>query len=390
MRNYLQKLERGFLYLDMYGHRVDLYINSKTMVRSKIGAFFSALIIGFCLYTFISNYISWRDKEYLQTISSTIALNVNELLRENRTYSFDFDSSNYAMYFVLQAYINNTYIPYGNLTRYFSQSFFLIDENGIERQLLMENCYTRKINEFLLQTNEDLQDYNEISSRRVCIKDGQSIKLGLFPQSDGMIYTPSFGFRVKTCRNSTENNFSCASVEEIAKMVKSTYFQTSIPRSIFDFNDVKAPRKRAYDYRIYTLDQQFCKKFLTYLKPFYLMTDEGLIFDEYQRDSVDFNVDDTQYETVNIDENDGILVNFELTFGLNQQIYYRKNLKLYNIIANLGGIINFLFIFGKILCYSYNMLVLKFSLINISFSNLDAHKTSEEKYNFLNFPLKTP
>lgn len=379
MKSFLKKLENFFLYLDMYGHRVDIYINSNRMVRSKIGAFFSVLIISFCLYTFVSNYISWRDKEYLQTISSTISLSVNELLRENKTYSFDFDSSNYGIYFVLRANINNTLISYQNLTKYLNHSFFFINDDGEEKPLVMENCYTRKINDFLLQTNEGLKNYNEVSLNRWCIKDGQNVTMGLYPKSDGMIHTPSFGYRVIKCKNSTENNFSCASDEEINKMIKFAYFQSSIPRSIFDFNDVKNPRKRAYDYRIYTLDNLFCKKFLTYLKPNYLMTDQGLLFDEYQLDSVDFNVDDLQYETANIDDTSGVLVNFEFNFGVNQQVYYRKNLKLYNIIANLGGIINFLFIFGKILCYSYNMLILKFSLINISFANLDAHKNFDEK-----------
>lgn len=381
MKNFLNKIESYFLYLDMYGHRVDLYIDAKPFVKSKIGAFFSILVVIFCIYTFLGNYISWANKEYLQTISSTSSLNVNQIIREGKAYNFSIDSNDYALYFILRGQINETYVPFSNLTRYVTQSFIFYDENNNEKKLEMENCLTRKINNFLLEDNPNLKDSNEASKWRICIKDGQGVYLGLFPMSQ-IVQTPAMMFRIHKCINSTKNNNSCASDDEINEIIKTLEFQTSIPRTIFDFNDVDNPRKRTYDYRLYSLDFQFCKKFLSYLMPIYLKTDEGIIFDDYKLNSIDFNVDDMQYESLNRIGDDGLILSYEFIFGLNQQIYYRKNLKLYHIVANLGGIINILFIIGKVICYFYNMLILKFSLINISFSNLDTNQSFYDKYLF--------
>lgn len=372
MKNCWKKFESYFIYLDMYGHRVDLYIDSKSFVRSKVGAFFSVLVILFCIYSFVGNYLSWAHKEYLQTISSSSSSSVNQILRENKAYNFSLDSNNYGMYFVLRAKINNTVVPFSNLTRFVTQSLIFYDGTNSYRKLDMENCLRRKINNFLLEDNQNLINYNETSPLSICIKDGQGVYLGLIPDSQ-MVQTPGLIFQINKCVNSTENNYSCASNEEINEMIKIIEFQTSIPRTIFDFNDIENPRKRTYDYRLYSLDFQFCKKFVSYLMPIYLKTDEGILFDDYKFNSVDFNVDDTQYESLNRIEEDGLLLSYVFILSLNQQTYYRKNLKLYHIVANLGGIINIIFILGKIISYSYNMLILKFSLMNISFSNLDSN-----------------
>lgn len=379
MKNFLKKVESYLLNLDMYGHRVDLYIDSKTFVKSKIGALFSVLVVLFCIYSFIGNYLSWANKEYLQTISSSTSLNVNQILRENKAYNFSLDSNNYGMYFILRGRLNKTYVPSSNLTRYLTQTFYFYDEKGQENKLEMENCLTRKINNFLLQDNQNLKSINESSPWRICIKDGQGVYLGLIPDSK-MVQTPALMFQINKCINSTQNNYSCAASEEINEVINTLEFQTSIPRTIFDFNDVENPRQRTYDYRLYSLDIQFCKKFLSYLMPIYLKTDEGILFDDYKLNSIDFNVDDMQYESLNRIGQDGLILSYEFIFGLNQQIYYRKNLKLYHIVANLGGIINILFILGRIICYSYNMLILKFSLMNISFSNLDTYNNLYDRF----------
>ena len=56
----------------------------------------------------------------------------------------------------------------------------------------------------------------------------------------------------------------------------------------------------------------------------------------------------------------------------------RTNQRLKDLLENFGGIVNILFIVGRFLCYSYNLWVLKYKLINIQFANLDSLERSRK------------
>lgn len=376
MSNLLARLENFFLNFDIYGRRVDVYINSKNMVKSKIGAFFSLAIITFCLYSFISNINSWNRNEYTQIVPASHTLNNDKMLKQNISYEYNFDSSNYYIYFVLSSQESENILNYDEIERYFQQYILYFDKNWGAQILKTEHCYLKKNNDFMLLDSDDLVDKNEQSKYRMCIKDGQKIPMGLFSdQSNSAVSIPQITYLIKRCVNSTSSNISCASNEKIDAMLDKISIQVSIPKSIYDFNDRANPRKRVYDYRYYQLDSSFCKFFSATLIPSYLMTDFGWFFDDYREDSVDFNLDYLQYETLNIGK-DQTLFRYDFLIGHNKQVYFRKNPKLFAILANFGGIMNVLFILGKILCSTYNFLLLKHSLINISFSNLE--KNSEK------------
>lgn len=361
-------------FLDMYGSRVSLYIDGETKVRSKFGALISLTIVILCLYSLIDKIIDWNNFQNLQTISASHTYNINNLLRVNKNHSFTLDSDNYYIYFILSSKINGTTVRNKNLSRYLNYSVvyqFIWGNDLIEKNIELESCYDHKTNDFLLLSNSDLSDYNQRSKTRMCIKGGQNISIGLFPNpSFSIVHIPGFSYTVRKCVNSTSNNNSCASDEEIEKVIRTSQVQVSLPKSIYDFSDIKFPRQRAYDYKVYGLDVQFSKAFYANLLPIYLMTDYGWIYDDYKVDSTDFNVENLDFETQNIDASQKIF-EFTFQFGFNDQIYYRKNLKFLDIIGSFGGIINILFLIGKLICYSYNLLALKHSLINFCFSNLD-------------------
>ena len=85
--------------------------------------------------------------------------------------------------------------------------------------------------------------------------------------------------------------------------------------------------------------------------PVYLKTDAGIISDGYISESVDFNVESLNYETPIRDKKENVMFEYDLFFGFGQQIYYRKNQEIYIFTTNFSGIINFLFIVGKAICY---------------------------------------
>ena len=70
------------------------------------------------------------------------------------------------------------------------------------------------------------------------------------------------------------------------------------------------------------------------------------------------------------------LYTFIVQNGFTFQNYYLKNLKLNEIVGNLGGLVNAIFLLGKLLCSAYNSIYLRFKIINSTFSHSNTNKMS--------------
>ena len=142
----IQNIENFFLKFDMYGHKVDLYIGSHSTVRSRLGAFLSILIYGACFLSFLDNIISWNNNENIQTISSSQSFSVYELLHSNASFIYDFDFKNYYPYFSLTAeFSDGKTLNFEELGNYFTQSFYYIDIQGVEKQIEFEKCQSKRM-----------------------------------------------------------------------------------------------------------------------------------------------------------------------------------------------------------------------------------------------------
>lgn len=283
---------------------------------------------------------------------------------------YPFNSSNFNIYFSLGApLLNGSAFYNSDLKRFLTQSVeYYVDGSFTMKVLETEDCSNKKINEFLLLES---QNDNSTNKKRLCIKDGQNITMGMyFNQTSNNYRIPYISYLIKKCVNSSENNFSCATNEEINQMIKNTTIQVTVPKSIYDFNDVLSPRKRSFDYKFYYLDPSFSKLYTNYLIPNYLLTDVGILNEDYRLNSIDFNTGSLDYELMSFNQG-GAIFEYDLRFDFNQQFYYRKNQKIYQIFANIGGTINFYILIGNLICYYFNALILRYLLVNISFVNLN-------------------
>ena len=372
-----------FTKFDLYGYKADLYVNTQRTVKSKLGAFISVSLIILSLYLFTVNMNAWIGLQNTQTILSSKSLNANDLIHYNLSYLYVFDYTNYDLYFSLTAeFPNSTVLNYQQLERYFVQNFYYTTAKGLKTDLEFENCLIRDQRAFLLQDIDDLvNDINRTSHWTVCLK--KPLEMGLVTYyAENLISQPKISYKITKCQNSTANNNSCASDDEIKSILPYIIVQASIPRSTYDFTNTQSPRKRTYDYQYYHLDLNLKKTFFVQVAPIFLKTDHGMfITEDYILESVDFNILNTQYESMARKDSDDVL-QFDLVVGLDQTVYYRKNQKFYVFIANFGGIINILFILGKIICSFYNYLVFIHKVINISFLNLDDYDKEQES-NFI-------
>ena len=292
MDPYQNPFSRYFIKCDLFGRRVDFSVKNQILVKSKLGAFVSCIIIGLALYLFVINIISWRNMESLQTISSFQNMNVNDLLYKNQNFVYNFDYSNYGLYVVLSAnFPNGTMINYEQLEPYLTQNFVYTNQSFIENNIGFSKCLLQNQDIFLQLDDSIIQsDFNKTSDWRVCIN--QTYLMGLFTdQTTSTVSRSTISYRVNKCQNSTENDFSCASEEEIESILPYVSLQMTIPKSNYDFTNPSNPRKRTYDYQFYYFDINLMKSYTGFLLPVYLKTDVGIISDDYILNSVDFNVE---------------------------------------------------------------------------------------------------
>lgn len=391
IKKYFKILENKFLAFDIYGHPIELYIDSNITCRSKFGAIISLTVFLLCIIIFSNNYQEWSNKTNLQTISSYKSFTIKELIDQNENYIYDLNYSNYNLYFTLYSIMENSTTVFNDHLKQFFEIKVIYANEYDEEIIEIENCSKNKMGAFL-DSNQAIEvgKPDTIMDKINCL--AKNISMGIFVKKDH-ISTPILEISINMCKNSSVNNFSCASIEEIFSLIKSTRFQMSFPQTLYDFKKLGNPKQRIYENRVFNIYSSMAKYYNAQIIPSYIFTDNGVFEDDYQLESLDFNTGNLRSESVLIEEN-GVLLNFKLSFELNQQIYYRKNIKIFDFFGKLGGIINILFLLGKIICSFYNRLVLNHKLVNISFSNLSSSliesKSNNYKFKFSFLPLLFP
>ena len=218
MLPYLNQFETYFIKFDMYGHTANLYMNSQSSVKSKFSAFISLIIIVLCFLFLLQNYNDWSNQQNLQTITSSQSSTIQELANLNRSLNYTLNYRNFYFYFALSAVFDNgTYFLFNDLKRYLVQSFRYFDPQGLEQELEFENCLLRNQNTFLEKTDKiNPENFNATSKGAICLKDKYNIEMGVFiDPNNTLAQNPEIIYEVSKCVNSTKNNFSCASEDEI-------------------------------------------------------------------------------------------------------------------------------------------------------------------------------
>ena len=361
-------IKNTFKLFDLYGQNVNLFINTKPKFYSSFSGVISLGVIFIIVYSLFVFTNSWLNKEKMSVISSSISLSVNEILNSNQTYPYEFSYKNYYPYFVVQVVLpNGSFYINDQLKQYFTFNFTYYSLNFTNEPLEYEYCRVDHQDEFLgFDKTTIVQDQGKVNEYRICVKD--PFLMGLFPDPiNESVEQPEFFFSVYQCVNSTNNNNSCASTEEIDEMMRFLEVQTSIPNTLYDFRKSADPQKTVYDYQFIKLDKTLVKYYVNGLITTLLYTDYGLIYEDYRLMDTSFNPK-IVYDP-KIRKGSEPLFVFDFRVDQNFQIYYQRNQKLTEILGSLGGLINAIFIIGKLICLAYNSIFLKFKIINATFSN---------------------
>ena len=361
-------LQHIFKFFDLYGQNVNLYINKKPKFYSACSGIISMGVIVIIIFTFIGFIDSWLNNEKMTAIQSSFSYSAMELLSKNQNYEYDFNYKNYYIYWSFWAALpNGTTLVVKDLIKYYTYNVTYLNENYIPSRLETEPCKIDQQDVFLgLDEAIRESDSGKIAINRICIKD--NFKMGLFPNKDiSFVFEPEMYFSLYQCVNSTNNNNSCAPQEEIDEIIKYTTVQSTIPSTLFDFKNYKKPQKNIYQYHYTKLEKSMLKYYTNYMITTSLYLDNGLINDDYSHQSTNFNPNldyDPKFRAA-----DEPLYVLDCLLDLSFQDYYLRNEKLNEIAGNLGGLINAIFLLGKLLCITYNSIYLKFKIINSTFSH---------------------
>jgi len=347
---------------DLFGHNVNLFVKGKYKLQSVFGGLFSFSVYALALFLLISN-IQNRSSN-LTTISSAQTITKGQMLAENQSKSFIFDKTNYLVYFSMWVdFPNGTSFDLPQNNPYYNQTYFYNDRWNIQRVLPSKNCLNADKYRFIGMAPGNL---TQMSTRSLCLI--EPFEMGLFPYpSNTSVDITELSYTVSKCQNSTQSNITCKSEDEINEIGPFVKIQADIPNAMYDFNNEINPRTQSYDETIYKLDTSLFKTYTSSMVPYYIKTDIGLINMDYVLDSIDFNSDTTTSDIFTA--SNGNLFQYNIQFSYNQQTYYRKNQKIYEIFANLGGFLNLLLLLGHLLCYTFNSLYLTHLIVNYSFND---------------------
>ena len=160
-------------------------------------------------------------------------------------------------------------------------------------------------------------------------------------------------------------------------MIKITFIQTSLPNTVYDFKNYKKPQKNNYDYHYTFLDKSLVKTYYNYLTTTNLYIDDGLFSEDYNIVSTNFNPS-IDYDP-NVRQLGGDpLFQLIITLSFNTQNYYLRNQKINEILGNLGGLINAIFLAGKFFCMTYNSFYMRFKIVNATFTYSGSNKSNIE------------
>jgi len=374
--------------LDFLSPKLTLYFNGQKSHSSKIGGLLT--IISYSLVLIFGLYIS-RDLILRKNPYSYSYFKVIDDVGE-----FKLDSSNIFHYLKIKKIYNNIdflkYFQVIGLNSYLSENRENYDHwiyekctenmNNLNKykkikNILDINDYTTNsfcISKFYNSTSQNITLYNDTKNFQYpYIKHGMS-------NSNGTYYIIYF----QKCINSTINNYSCVSEEEIDEYLE-TYggiLGFNFLNNYIDINNYKNPINN----NLYKIGDEFGNE-ETYvtnninLIPLYLITNDMYIFDNKKY------IKTYKYEQnqkVTYDRENGILGMFSLWMQNNAEVNMRNYKKLADILASIGGIMKCIIVISNGINYIYMKFITYYDINKIMNICVNYKDNNKKNFNILN------
>ena len=381
---------------DFLSFPLTLYYNHFRSHTSIISGILTIITYSLCLllalylskdYFFKTNPTSFTYNRVIPD-SGEFIFNNNTLFHYINIYNFNmFNYSNYNEIFEITGYQGIPSNVYSNNP--FSENYdHYIYEPCINLKLdyksihLSDSHYINLFNNGFCLTSF----YNKTTKKKILITDSNFIPPNLSHGASNPNFT-FYGIFIQKCINSTFNNNSCKSQEEIDKFFNvSNGQQLIILNPQIDIVNYKNP----FVYSYYSISSSFYATGYTInninLQPLIIKSHESIIF-SYIKEQYSYIFE--QNSKSNVISEFGIKGCFYFWMQNKAIVYERQYKKLENVFADVGGIIKMIVVIGSWINYFFakfttlrdvNLIIRKYININDNYKN----KITNLKFNYFN------
>lgn len=344
------KFKKLFLNCDLFGKTQNFTIATKSSYQTYFGSAVSLVVVGVLTYLFFYFGLEIFDRARPNVIITTY----NE---ENPPETLIDDSSNI---FTL-ALENPDYTVYINESIYtLNASMITIKpgESGLDR--IIEPITLMKCSEYNFKFLNDYFEPLDLPNL-YCLNTSIPYMLkGEFSKAEWKYLQ----FQFNKCVNSTKNNNSCMSTEEIESRLQGGYLGMFISHvSVMPTNFHQPFSFHGKNVFTSFSSNQYTDVWM-YLKPLIIETDDGYIF--RRNKTVRCLVYDSSFSTYDY-RGGNTFLSLNLRLSLVREVYERSYSKVQGVAAEIGGIIKFGLVVGEIVVYIIREILYKDFLLTFFF-----------------------
>ena len=386
-----KKKSFNFLNLfDFYGINFPLRYRKKPRFATKLGILLSLITVIFSVIFVLIYLIQLIDRSYFELYK----------FREKEAREIDF-SNIPLMIGLLDSFGNAKKID----TNYIeiqidNNDHQIIQKNGtriiqrISNKIEIESCekYLNSLNhsyknEIISYLNEQRIEYN------FCVKQGQKLKFS------GRYGDMINGFNILEIHlnrcNSTKENNTCKSKEEINNYLKNLYFYVMYLENGIDHNNFKNPIYNKFRIETFGIFPEILKRVYYFIRAGIYKSDNGILFSSINKKNF------YEYKEKYIDQvkeegeayyNNLSILEFAFSSLDYIKIYKRNYRKITDVCAVIGGWIDFLFIVFQFITQYFSRKTLIVDITNHLICkrckdncDIEYHKSKSKNSNFFHF-----
>ena len=188
---------------------------------------------------------------------------------------------------------------------------------------------------------------------------------------------------MRTCLNTTNNTKVCKSKEEINKFFENRFFEVIVTDHNIDATNYLNPLTRSIKMYIQRLETTLTKTTNLYIQKSLIYTGDGYFYSPQKQPSVSYSLGKTETDfSFNKYDTDNLIYVFNIYSSNLQIVVTREYQKIDSVLAQIGGMCNFLLFLGLFISHieNYHRLITFLSNELFIFPNVDI-----KRKDFVNF-----
>jgi len=313
--------------IDIFRFSLGFRLGKKEKSSTSSGKMMTISILIFLFYNFITSDL--LKKKNAQTLSQDLEQSSHpDLLFSRKNFTLAIGMANWNNVFTIDESI-------------FSIHFYQYHANNNDQTVNQTEIFLEPCTKSHFIENPD--DFDLLSLNNTFCLPNENVRIRGYWDEEIIDY---FLFQVFPCSNSSDSNIICKSNEEISYFFQNSYIEYYITNHNIDSENYNAPISRNLKMNYYYLMKGLKKEVDLFLKETQVITDDGFFLESintisaYLQDQITCDVN-----LQNADSGDFI---FEMDFYSSSiQTQVKRNYqKIQTLLAQLGGICNFLFFLG--------------------------------------------